>query len=213
MFYNNQRSGYEEIKSYYPVWYTEIKEMDAIFQLAGEFLDDAADQMEKVILNRYISTMDETALDETIQYLNLDGSLKTVEEKRRALLAAWNGSGKINGSIIKRIIKTFMGNEVEAELVLTDILTIIIHKNQIDEARQKDLFKYMATRLPAHLAIACEYHSTIELKTNLYVAPLRMDVIQITAQPYRDSSMAESRCELKIGAGILEHIKLEYRPE
>ena len=40
LVYNNQqRSGYEEIASYSPRYYRRIKEMDAVFRLAGWIID------------------------------------------------------------------------------------------------------------------------------------------------------------------------------
>lgn len=39
VFNNQQRSGYEEIASYSPRYYRSIKEMDAVFRLAGWLTD------------------------------------------------------------------------------------------------------------------------------------------------------------------------------
>ena len=35
VFNNRQRSGYEEISSYSPKFYRQIKEMDAVYRFAG----------------------------------------------------------------------------------------------------------------------------------------------------------------------------------
>ena len=39
VFNNQQRSGYEEIASYSPRYYRSIKEMDAVFRLAGWIIE------------------------------------------------------------------------------------------------------------------------------------------------------------------------------
>lgn len=212
MFYNNQRSGYEEIKSYYPVWYGEIKEMDAIFRLAGSQLDEVAGQMDDIIINRFISIMDEPSLDANLKYLELEYSGKSVEEKRSALMAAWNGSGKISGNIIKRAVKTFLGQDVKTEISFSDRLTIYIYKNKVDDVVQKQLMRYLSTRIPAHIAINYRYSTRINSNGNLYVAPYRMDYVKISASPCGVDKTLYWEGGIDVGTAAMEHVKISAIP-
>ena len=62
LVYNNQqRSGYEEIASYSPRYYRNIKEMDAVFRLAGWLLDLMAQNMEDMVAFQFLKYMDDEA--------------------------------------------------------------------------------------------------------------------------------------------------------
>ena len=62
VFNNQQRSGYEEIASYSPRYYRSIKEMDAVFRLAGWLIDLMAQDMEDMVAFQFLKYMDDEAL-------------------------------------------------------------------------------------------------------------------------------------------------------
>lgn len=49
VFHNQQKTGYEEIVSYGPRFYPQIKEMDAIYRFAGWTVDQMAADLENLI--------------------------------------------------------------------------------------------------------------------------------------------------------------------
>ena len=55
IFNNQQRSGYEEILSYSPEYYKQIREMDAIFRFAGYTVDMMAAYLEKLRENQLVT--------------------------------------------------------------------------------------------------------------------------------------------------------------
>ena len=61
VFNNQQRSGYEEIASYSPRYYRSIKEMDAVFRLAGWLIDLMAQDMEDMVETDIPTTIPEAA--------------------------------------------------------------------------------------------------------------------------------------------------------
>ena len=62
VFNNQQRSGYEEIASYGPKWWTEFREMDANYRFAGWTLDLMAYWMERVVNNQFPANADERTI-------------------------------------------------------------------------------------------------------------------------------------------------------
>ena len=49
VFYNQQRSGYEELLSYGPLFYRDLLEMDTNYRFAGKTLDVGAEGLEKLM--------------------------------------------------------------------------------------------------------------------------------------------------------------------
>ena len=45
VFYNQQRSGYEELLSYGPLFYRDLLEMDTNYRFAGKTLDVGAESL------------------------------------------------------------------------------------------------------------------------------------------------------------------------
>ena len=78
VFNNQQRSGYEEIASYSPRYYINIKEMDAVFRLAGWSVDLMAQDMEDMVAFQFLKYMDEEALTRYEAFLG-----ERIQTKRR----------------------------------------------------------------------------------------------------------------------------------
>ena len=88
VFYNWQRSGYEELRSYIPLWWNEILEMRANNAFAGYTLDHVAGDMEQLVKNWFFDTMDEATLTEYENFLGITGfGIKDMND-RRALVKA-----------------------------------------------------------------------------------------------------------------------------
>ena len=67
LYDNAYFSVYEEIKRFYPVWYWDVLEMDAIWRAQGKQLDQVREAVQRLISNNFIATSDDqavTALEE-----------------------------------------------------------------------------------------------------------------------------------------------------
>ena len=62
VFYNQQRSGYEELLSYGPLFYRDLLEMDTNYRFAGKTLDVGAEGLEKLMQDQFIDTADEETI-------------------------------------------------------------------------------------------------------------------------------------------------------
>ena len=71
VFYNQQRSGYEELLSYGPLFYRDLLEMDTNYRFAGKTLDVGAEGLEKLMQDQFIDTADEETISRWEKWLNL----------------------------------------------------------------------------------------------------------------------------------------------
>ena len=94
VFNNQQRSGYEEIASYSPRYYRSIKEMDAVFRLAGRLIDFMAQDMEDMVAFQFLKYMNDEVLTryETFLGIKKDES-KTLDERKAYISAMLIGAG------------------------------------------------------------------------------------------------------------------------
>ena len=108
MYFNNQqRSGYEEIASYSPRYYRSIKEMDAVFRLAGWLIDLMAQDMEDMVAFQFLKYMDDEALTSMKCFWELQKiRTKTLDERKAYINALLIGSGKLSADKIKSDCKT-----------------------------------------------------------------------------------------------------------
>ena len=107
VFNNQQRSGYEEIASYGPKWWTEFREMDANYRFAGWTLDLMAYWMERVVNNQFPANADERTITTVFEpALGIEPEPdETLEERRKTVAAYWSGTGELSKTVIKSLIK------------------------------------------------------------------------------------------------------------
>ena len=123
VFYNRERSGYEEITSYMPRFWREIREMDANNRFAGRTLDDAATAMENFVRNWFFDTMDEATLTDYENFLGLTGfGIRSIQDRRNLVKAVWIAGQKMSRPRIKALVRAYLG--CDSEVHFTHILTI-----------------------------------------------------------------------------------------
>ena len=114
IFNNQQRSGYEEIVSYGPKWWTEFREMDANYRFAGWTLDLMAYWLERVVNNQFPANADERTITTVFEpALRIEPEPdETLEERRKTAAAYWSGTGKLSKTVIQSIIKAYTAARV-----------------------------------------------------------------------------------------------------
>lgn len=101
LFFENENGNYEIMKSYYPRFYDNIKEMQAILMAQGKVLDEAEVFLEMVLNNMFIEFMDEENISIIENYLKITHTEKqSLEQRKNIVLAHFRGFGKISGSVI-----------------------------------------------------------------------------------------------------------------
>lgn len=150
-FYNQERSGYEEIVSYGPQWWTQYREMDAVYQFAGWTLDLMASFLERLVNNQLPAYADEgtIAMLEKLLKLEHEGEM-SLEERRTMVQAYYFGSGKLSESMIKKIVRSYTGCECNVWLE-DDYFHIDIILDRPFTLFGSKVFGVIGNRMPAHL--------------------------------------------------------------
>lgn len=149
--FNNETPGYDEIVSYGPSWWTDFREMDAVYKFAGWTLDLMAFFLDKLILNDSPATCDEVTLRylEKLMGIEYDASA-SLEARRSVVMAYWSGSVKLTRSNILNIITQYTDDDVD---ILWDGTTLIVYFSTVEAAStvMPILRKILGKRLPAHI--------------------------------------------------------------
>ena len=153
IFNNQQRSGYEEIVSYGPKWWTEFREMDANYRFAGWTLDLMAYWLERVVNNQFPANADERTITTVFEpALRIEPEPdETLEERRKTVAAYWSGTGKLSKTVIQSIIKAYTG--CESELWWNGVkLQIRIFCDEDGQFSQRKIHNIISRRYPEHLS-------------------------------------------------------------
>lgn len=154
IFGNRNRSGYEEIVSYGPHWWTEYREMDANYRFAGWTLDLMALWLEKIINNQFVMRCDEDSLAEFESILRIyPDEHETIQERKRTVASYWSGTGKLSGSTIKSLVNIYTGGTGEVWWVGDELNVRIISDEDVSYSTVR-LINILQRRMPAHIPIA-----------------------------------------------------------
>lgn len=157
VFNNRQRSGYEEISSYSPKFYRQIKEMDAVYRFAGWTADCMADSLEALISTQFVMNMPAGQLTFYEQLFGIPAEGMTLDARRRQVFAYMFGNGKVSGSSIAAFVEILCGDGTEAAVSMGSILEVRILSENAGDAAHQQLMAYLGRVLPAHLSYAVIY--------------------------------------------------------
>ena len=147
-------SRYEEMKRWYPVWYPDILEMDAILRTVGEQLDYVQAEIVKAVDNNFVITSDAQTLAklEEFLYITYEGK-RSIEERRMNVASFFKRNPHIGEQEIIEIISSFATGTITVSFA--DGTVSILVDADIGEPghRLKDAIKVIQARLPAHLAL------------------------------------------------------------
>ena len=158
VFNNQQRSGYEEIASYSPRYYRSIKDMDAVFRLAGWLIDLMAQDMEDMVAFQFLKYMDDEALTRYEVFLGIaKDPNKTLDERKAYINALLIGSGKLSADKIKAIVRQFVDCECDIQLSGAELYINMTFKDNPDRYME-DIRSLIKGKVPAHIEII--YHGS-----------------------------------------------------
>lgn len=157
-FYGNQfDSSYDELISYYPRYYRDVREMVAILKAKGAMLDDAKAQIEQNYLNNFIEYMDEAAIADLEEFLEIhnDGT-KTLDERKKIIKPYFAGFGRISSTTIKEMIAAYSDATADVRLEPFDeagnnMLYIDLTCGQGATVLINDILNMLSKKIPAHI--------------------------------------------------------------
>lgn len=152
VFYNQERSGYEELVSYGPYFYKDILEMDANYQFAGKTLDIMAEGLEAIISNQFIDSADESTILRMERWLGVETDFsRTLEDRRKKVKLVWNGGEKLSGSFIKNLVRSYTGCDDDPAVKMTTYLSINAYISSNKTVYISDLEEQLEKMKPAHI--------------------------------------------------------------
>lgn len=148
---------YAELITFYPRYYREVFEMDAILQAQGHLLDGVLTAAEHILSNFFIDEADEATIVRLEKWLDISfQSKRTLEERRRIVKSFFAGMGKTSATAIADIIWAYTGAQAHCELVPFDAagnnrLSISFDRGSKPVLYWSDIIQILDRRIPAHI--------------------------------------------------------------
>lgn len=175
---------YEEIKRFYPVWYRDVLEMDAIWRAQGIELDGVRATVEALIDNGYIMTADLRTIASLEAFLHINPTPEQTLQERRQVVATYvRGQDHIGAPEIKSIAGAFTSGVVDVDFALGVISVMVSHP--VTETFDIDACRtLLLERIPTHLPLAL-----VEIISTMYPAIVR--VISRMGKGYTETVLPE----------------------
>lgn len=168
VFNNDYRSGFEELKRYYPNYYSKIKEMDANLKFAGSTLDMMANGLEEIVKNRFIATASEEVIKRLEAFYNIKpDERRSLADRRKLLIAISNSADQHFGRReIKAVVLSFVNAAIDVMFV-NSMITVNINRDIEDSFLLTDCHNTLLDMMPAHLGLTLDILS--EFQSKVYV--------------------------------------------
>jgi len=158
MYYENGfDSCYEELITFYPIFYKEIFEMNEILKAYGNLADTIQKNIDIMLSDNYIQTADEPTITrlEKFLYINTDKT-KSLNERKRFVLSFFIGFGRISATKIKAIIKNYTNADVDVEFKKFDdkgnnCLYVTCDRGTENNLKMYDIPEILTRKIPAHI--------------------------------------------------------------
>ena len=166
-FYDNYWPDcYDELITYYPRFYRDVLEMDAILHAHGHLADQMQDGIEKVYLSSFIDYMDEQTVAQMVQFLHIGLNKKrTLEERRRLVKSFFVGLRKVSASMLAEMIQSYTQAAVDSVFEISDdegnnTLYINFERGDVATLYMSDIMMLLERKIPAHInwRAAVAYH-------------------------------------------------------
>lgn len=111
--YDNAPNNYhDELASWFPAWYRQVLEMDALWNTWGIMLDKLQADILRVLNNSFLLRCDEETIEMWEEFLGITMvSPRDLENRRRFIMMHFGGFGKCSATKIKGIIKQYTGSD------------------------------------------------------------------------------------------------------
>lgn len=157
LWFEENASNYELLKSFYPRFYDRILEMQEILKAEGSFIDEIQIAFEIVLNNMFIKYMDEDTVEKFEEFLNIQPlPYQSLDERKEILGFHFRGYGKMSESGIKDaaskyniIAETYFEEKDTADNFILRIKLYV--PAEVEDTNYSDCINILEIRLPAHL--------------------------------------------------------------
>lgn len=171
---NTPEDYYEELRSYFPSWYSGVKEMDAIWRVTGEMLDQFKADLREAAKSLSIPTYEADTIRQIQDWAGASYNTEMSDEVIRTLFFLQvAGFGKCSRSKIIRLLKQLLGTEADVALEDYDAshnqkLKIVIDISESENWDPDDIETLLERIVPAHLLRDTHYFRPISANTTVY---------------------------------------------
>ena len=178
---------YEEIRRFYPVWYRDVLEMDAIWRAQGVELDGVRSAIDRIVFNGYIHTADAETIAKYEEFLEIAPESGATLEARRAQIAAiMFPSPHIGAPEIRDIVGIFTSGKVDVAFSKGLIrITVSGTADKVFALRSCGLV--LQKRIPAHLALCMVGVISAQAPTILHIGGSAGTVVRLGLPPGEDT--------------------------
>lgn len=157
MFNPYWKCNYDELITFYPRYYREVLEMDAILHAEGKLADGIQNGIDLMLLNNFIDTADSDTITKLESFLGLSlMKQRTLDERKRLVKSFFAGQGKVSASRISEMIRAYTGADTECEFYpfdeeMNNRLDIQFERGSEAVIYTSDIYTLLAKMLPAHI--------------------------------------------------------------
>lgn len=159
------KCNYDELITYYPLFYREVREMNEILKAQGRIADKLENSIEQIFSDCFIDTADRNVIScyERIIGIVPDNS-KSIEERRSLVKSHIVGTGKISASLIIEMISTYTGASAKCNFN-NSCLFISVYRGSKSFINFVDISALLSVKLPAHImfVLSLKYEKSIVL--------------------------------------------------
>lgn len=147
-------SSYEEIKTWYPVWYREVFEMDALWRVFGSQMDRIQADLIQMVENNFIEFADAPTVTRLEAFFGITHPIpRTLVERRAVLIGFVRGRGHIGRPKIIEIISLFTTGEIDVAFSRPGMIDVTVTRDYGDMFNLADIYMILGHRIPAHLTL------------------------------------------------------------
>lgn len=157
MFNSYWKCNYDELITFYPRYYREVLEMDAILHAEGKLADGIQNGIDLMLLNNFIGTADTDTITKLEEFLGLSlMKRRPLDERRRLVKSFFAGQGRVSASRISELIRAYTGANTECEFYPFDDegnnrLDVRFERGDEAVIYASDIYTLIAKMLPAHI--------------------------------------------------------------
>lgn len=173
--YDNAPTNYhDELAGWFPSWYRQVVEMDALWHTWGILLDQLQTDILRVLNNNFLLSCDESMVEVWEDFLNI-AIVKTrdLESRRRFIMMHFGGFGKCSASKIKTVIKQYAGSNSTVTFEKYDDgncwLNIQMERGDMETLYVGDVQYILNKIIPAHIlhSLKTVQHANIRSITSI----------------------------------------------
>ena len=173
----------KRMQGYYPQVVSSIDEFKSIID--SEYLEFEETELgkDKITNNAYLSTMDETRIEQWEQMLAIKPvSGSTLEDRRETIIARIRGQSKLNTNLINLVVKTFTGGSAVSWIRESVLYIEVSPPPENKDYKFENVEQEILRRIPAHLGFNItrkgRKHSEISSFTHSYLSQYKHEKIR-----------------------------------